>query len=50
MNSFNLNFILVIIFQLILYSGCTDKIQKNIKNQNMQITDLKNITIDYKVR
>ena len=45
MNSFNLNFILVIIFQLILYSGCTDKIQKNIENYKIvRYNESKNVT------
>ena len=45
MNSFNLNFILVIIFQLILYSGCSDKIQNNIENYKIvRYNESKNIT------
>ena len=45
MNSFNLNFILVIIFKLILYSGCSDKIQNNIDNYKIvRYNESKNVT------
>jgi len=45
MNSFNLNFILVIIFKLIFYYGCTDVIQNNIDySKIIRYNESKNVT------